>query len=167
MSEVTTQAGSSDSQSLSLLGDCGRRKSRRELELPTVGSPDLSQESRHRWFYWPAVCARRKSWPSEVPTFVGSSDTDLTQAESPGISGVDCLFNCARRKSRRTSEVPTIGSPDVCREFRHCLAPVDFWPHVNSVFFIRRKSRDLRRNSQRRSERLDFALEYIYPSPPF
>ena len=50
-SEVTTLAGSSNSQSLSLRGDCGRRKSRRESELPTVGSLDPSRESRHRWFY--------------------------------------------------------------------------------------------------------------------
>ena len=66
--EVTTLVGSSDSQSLSLHGDCGHRKSRRESELPTVGSPDPSWESRHRWFCWPAVCARRNSRPmSGVP----------------------------------------------------------------------------------------------------
>ena len=44
-SEVMTLAGSSDSQSLSLCGDCGCRKSRRESELPIVGSLDLSRES--------------------------------------------------------------------------------------------------------------------------
>ena len=72
--------------------DCWCWKSRRKPEVLTpshltcavtvdVGSPDPSRESRHQWFYWPAVCARRNS--------------------------------------RRTSEVPTVGTPDPCRESRH------------------------------------------------
>ena len=45
--EVTTHARSLDAQSLSLRGDYGCRKSRRESELPTVRSLDPSQESQH------------------------------------------------------------------------------------------------------------------------
>ena len=173
-SEVMTLAGSADSQSQparwlwssevpTCVGTPDSRKSRPKPGVPAsmvlltcrlsvyVGSPD----------------DRRKFRPSEVPTFAGSSDTDLSQARSPGIRGVGCLINCARRKSRRTSEVMTVGSPDVCQKFRHWLAHTDFWPVVNSVFFIRRKSRDLRRNFRRRSERFDFHLGYKYPSPHF
>ena len=42
-SKVTIDAGSPDAQSLSLRGDRGRRKSRRESEVPTqAGSPSIS-----------------------------------------------------------------------------------------------------------------------------
>ena len=50
-----------------------------------VGSPDVHWEFR----------------PSEVPTFVGSSNTDLTPTESPGNCSAGCLVYM------RTSEVPT------------------------------------------------------------
>ena len=105
-SEVTTLAGSSDSESLSLRGDCGRRKSRpkprvlasvvllagclRSSELPTyVGSSDCQNYRSMPGVPASAVLAgcltahvespdvRRKFRPSKVPTFAGSSDIDL------------------------------------------------------------------------------------------
>ena len=115
----------------------------------------------------PVLLTARCLCSSEVPTFARSSDIDLTLAGSPDISGAGCLFNWARRKSRRTSGVPIVGSPDVCQEFRHWLSPMDFWLVVNSVFCCSRKSRDLRRDFRRRSERLGFHLEYKYSSLHF
>ena len=68
-SEVLNQVKNPDAQSLSLRGDCDRRKSRRGSELQTVGSPDSGRESRHMATWLPCrPCA------SKVPTYVGSPD---------------------------------------------------------------------------------------------
>ena len=87
-SEVTTHAGSPNAQSLSLHGDYGRRKSGRESELLTVGSPDIGGSAGRLSVLIGTPDVRWKFRLSEL----------LTQAGSPGIIGAGWLFNCTRWK---------------------------------------------------------------------
>ena len=86
------------------------RNSRQSEVLTQAGNPDTCGSAGRLSAHVGTLDVRRKFRPSEVPTLVGSPDTYYSAG---------WLFNCARRKSRRTSEVPTVGSLDVCREFRH------------------------------------------------
>jgi hypothetical protein len=126
-----------------------------------VGSPDVSRESQR---------VVRRPWSSWVPTWVRSPDAEVcarTLVRSPDAHWESrCQANRfhARIGCALTSAVPTLGSllthalgvptwvrsPDVSLITRGLLT----W--MNSVFFIRRESRDLHRESRRRSEWLDF-----------
>ena len=116
LSEVTTHAGSSDSQSLNLRGDCGRRKSRRSSEVPTVGSSD-SQKSRPKSGVSASVVLLACCpCPSELPTYVGSSDRrnsrPMSGVPTPAAVLAGCLTvhvgSSDHRKSQRLPGVLTL-----------------------------------------------------------
>jgi hypothetical protein len=88
-SEVLTCDGSADVQSLSLCGDWGRRKSRRESGVLTARSPHPRKESRcqaHRLALLTAV--------SGVPMYVRSPNGQQSRhkSEVPTLSFAQCFF---------------------------------------------------------------------------
>jgi hypothetical protein len=120
-----------------------------------VGSPD----GRKCWLA-PGVLTS-SHLACAVTEDVGSPDVSResrrsgvsTLARSPDVRPIGSLYWLLRWESRRTSGVPTVSSPDI--DF--CVV---FLTLRDSVFYIRQQSRDLRQQSRRRSEQLDFYYEH-------
>ena len=88
------------------------REFRRRSGVPTVGSPGMGREFRHG--------ALRPTWRVHCPGHTGHVRYAYRTCPVWMTRSQRLVFKSREgREFRRKSGVPTVGSSDICREFRH------------------------------------------------